>query len=75
MDTPTIWINETGDMSVGVMPSTLASLELKKEFADALIDDGTLETFKEKLTKLVCEFYEPEYYTETVDNIIKYNEP
>lgn len=66
--TKEIYIDETGDPSVGINSQNIAILKINDAFADALIADDTLQDFKQKLGALICEFYGPEFETEIDDN-------
>lgn len=43
-------------------------MQIHGAFAEALINDGTLTAFKEKMEALINEFYEPEFDIETTDS-------
>ena len=46
----------------------IATMQIHGAFAEALINDGTLTAFKEKMEALINEFYEPEFDIETTDS-------
>lgn len=67
-DTITVCFTESGDYSVGIMPTDIATMQIYGACAEALINDGTLTAFKEKMEAVINEFYEPEFDIETTDS-------
>ena len=67
-DTITVCFTESGDYSVGIMPNTIATMQIHGAFAEALLNDGTFADFKSKMEALINEFYEPEFDIETTDS-------
>lgn len=51
---------ESGDYSVGIYPTTVATLHIYDSFAEALVNDGTLAAFKTEMEALIQKFYEPD---------------
>ena len=67
-----IYIQDIGDSSVGIQPMMVMTGLLDQNFVQQLKEDNTLEEFKERLTQLVTEYFEPEVgYTTYDDDDIK----
>lgn len=66
--TITVYFTESGDYSVGIYPTTVATLHIYDSFAEALVNDGTLAAFKTEMEALIQKFYEPEFRLETTDS-------
>lgn len=67
-DTITVCFTESGDYSVGIMPTDIATMQIYGACAEALINDGTLEAFKTEMETLITKYFEPEGRLETTDS-------
>lgn len=63
--------SESGDYSVGIYPTTVATLHIHDSFAEALLNEGTLAAFKTEMEALIQKYYEPEFRLETTDSTQK----
>ena len=62
-----IYIQDVGDMSVGIQPLMVMESKLDQNFVEQLKDDDKVTEFKTRLTQLVCEYFEPDVYFDTFD--------
>ena len=64
-----IYVNQSGDSSVGINGVTLLSIELHDDVATVLQEDNTLAKFESELLALLPKYYEPEFKAYVTDHI------
>ncbi|SEP82561.1 hypothetical protein SAMN04487977_101538 [Treponema bryantii] len=63
----TIFIEDIGDRSVGMMPIITVKVELDENMSEHLIENKILGEFEQKLESLVKEYFEAETMYRTYD--------
>ncbi len=62
-----IYVQDVGDMSVGIQPLMVMESKLDQNFVEQLKDDDKVTEFKARLSQLVSEYFEAEVSYDVFD--------